>query len=102
MHCVQHHYKTGSFKKVQDALVHQFECGKAPGTVDSGTVENHNAANDNRPSHSGRPRKRTAELIESVRESVQLSPKRSVCKRSQSLGISRETCRRVPVMNVKA
>ena len=47
---------------------------------------------ENRPSHSGRPRKRTAELVERIRESVQQNPKRSVRKRSRSLGISRETC----------
>ena len=109
---VKHYCKTGSFKKVWDTFVHQFECGKAPSKsriqdwVDHfknyGTVENLNAASDNRPSHSGHPRKRTAELVESVRESVQQSPKRSVHKRSQSLGISRETCRRVLVMDVKA
>ena len=92
--------------------MHQFECEKAPSKsriqnwVDQfekyGTVENLNAANENRPSHSGRPKKRTAELVESVRESLQESPKRSVRKRSQSLGMSRETCRRVLVNDIKA
>ena len=67
-----------------------------------GTVENLNAASENRPSHSGRPKKRTAELVESVRESLQQSPKRSVRKRSQSLGMSRETCRRVLVNDIRA
>ena len=67
-----------------------------------GSVENLNAANENRPSHSGRPKKRTAELVESVRESLQESLKRSVRKRSQSLGMSRETCRRVLVNDIRA
>ena len=65
-------------------------------------MENLNAASENRPSHSGRPKKRTAELIESVRDSLHQSPKRSVRKRSQSLGMSRETCRRVLVNDIRA
>ena len=67
-----------------------------------GTVENLNAASENLPSHTGRPKKRTTELIESVRESLQQSPKCSVRKRSQSLGMSRETCRRVLVNDIRA
>ena len=57
----------------------QFECEKAPSKsriqncVDHfkkyGTVENLNAASENCPNHSGRPKKQTAELIKSVRVS---------------------------------
>ena len=67
-----------------------------------GTVENLNTASENHPSHSGRPKKQTAELVESVRESLQQSPKRSVHKQSQSLSMSRETCRRVLVNDIRA
>ena len=67
-----------------------------------GTVENLNAASDNRPSHLRLPKKRRAELVESVRESLQQSPRRAVRKRSQSLGMSRETCRRVLVNDIRA
>ena len=112
IHCVKFYYKTGSFKETQDSFMHQFECEKAPSKsriqnwVDHfekyGTVENLNAASEKRPSHSGRPKKRTTELVESVRESLHASPKRSVRKRSQSLGLSRETCRRVLVNDIKA
>ena len=90
----------------------QFECEKAPSKsriqnwVDHfekyGTVENLNAASENRPSHSGRPKKQTAKLVKSVRESLQQSPKRSVHKQSQSLSMSRETCRRVLVNDIRA
>ena len=103
IHCVKFYYKTDSFKKTQDNFMCQFECEKAPSKsriqnwVDHfekyETVENLNAASENCPSHSGHPKKRTAELVKSVRESLQQSPKRSVRKRSQSLGMSRETCR---------
>ena len=91
--------------------MHQFKCEKAPSKsriqnwVDHfkyGTVENLNAASENRPSHLGRLKKQTAELIESVRESLQQSPKCSVRKRSQSLSMSRETCRRVLVNDIRA
>ena len=75
----------------------QIECEKAPSKsriqnwVDHfekyGTWEDLNAASENRQRHSGRPKKRTAELVESVRESLKESPKRSVRKRSQSLAV---------------
>ena len=106
------YYKTGSFKKTQNSFMHQFECEKTPSKsriqnwVDHfekyGTVENLNAASDNRPSHSGHPKKQTAELVESMRESIHESPKHSVCKRSQSLGMCRETFRRELVNNIRA
>ena len=65
-------------------------------------MENFNTASENCPSHSGRPNKQTAELVESVRESLQQSPKRSVRKRSQSLSMSRETCRRKQMNDIRA
>ena len=90
----------------------QFKCEKAPfksrfqNWVDHfekyGIVKSLNAASENRPSHSGRPKKRTAKLVESVRESLQQSPKRNVRKRSQSLGMSRETCRRMLGNDIRA
>ena len=89
----------------------QFECQKAQSKSRSqnwvdhfekyGTVENLNATIENRPSHSGCPKKRTAELVESARECLQQSPKRSGRKRSQSLGMSHETCRRVLVNDIR-
>ncbi|XP_076063948.1 uncharacterized protein LOC143038528 [Oratosquilla oratoria] len=47
-----------------------------------GTVENFNAASENRPSHSGSSRKHTAELVKGMKESVQQSLKLSVRERS--------------------
>ena len=41
------------------------------------------AASENSPNHSGRPKKRTAELVERVREYRQQIPKRFARKRSQ-------------------
>uniref|UniRef100_H2Z2Y6 DUF4817 domain-containing protein n=1 Tax=Ciona savignyi TaxID=51511 RepID=H2Z2Y6_CIOSA len=107
IYCVKFYYKTGSFKKTQDSFMRQYSApskSRIQNWVDHfekyGTVENLNAASENHPSNSGRPKKRTAELIESVRESLQQSPKRSV--RKQSLGMSRETCRRVLVNDIRA
>ena len=92
--------------------MHQFKCEKAlsksrfQNWVDHfekyGTVESLNAACENRPSHWGRPKKQTAKLVESVTEFLQQSPKRNVRKRSQSLGMSRETCRRMLVNDFRA
>ena len=73
-------------RKTQDSIMRQFECEKTPSKsriqnwVDH-FAENLIAASDNRSNHSGRPKKRTAELVESVRQSLQESPKRSVHKR---------------------
>ena len=98
VYCVKFYYKTDSFKKTQDSFMHQFKCEKAPSKTEFRTgwttlrsMEPWRTSTlpvKNRPSHSGRPKKRTAELIESVRESLQQSPKRSVRKRSQSLSMS--------------
>ena len=60
------------------------------------------AASENRPSHLGRLKKQTAELVKSVRESLQQSPRHSVHKQSQSLSMSLETCTRVLVNNIRA
>ena len=75
IHCVKFYYKTGLFKKTQDSFMRQFECEKAPSKsriqnwVDHfekyGTMENLNATSENRPSHLGCPKKRTAELVAS-------------------------------------
>ena len=46
-----------------------------------GTVQNLNCKSDYRSTHSGRPKKRTAEVIETVRNSVDFSPKRSIKRR---------------------
>ena len=92
--------------------MHQFECENVPSKSriqnwvyhfeKYGTVENLKAASESRPSHLGRPKKRIAELVESVRESLQESLKRSVRKWSQSFGMSRETYRRVLVNDIRA
>ena len=66
-----------------------------------GIMESLNAASENRPSHSGRSKKRTAKLLGSVRESLQQSPKLNAYKRSQSLGMSHETCRRMLVNDIR-
>ena len=60
-----------------------------------GTVGNVNKASDDRPTHSGRPRKRTPAVIEAVRVSVENNPKRSVKKRCQSLSLSLSATQRI-------
>ena len=104
-YCLKHYCKTNSSKKKQDIFVHQFQYEKAPFKSrfqNYGTVGNLYAASDNRPSHSGCPRKRTVDLIERMGDLVLQSPKHSVGKRSQSLSISHDTCRRVLVQDLKA
>ena len=60
-----------------------------------GTVGNVNKVSDDRPTHSGRPRKRTPAVIEAVGVSVENSPKWSVRKPCQSLNLSFSTTQRI-------
>ena len=61
-----------------------------------GTVHNLNCKDTNRQSHSGRPKSsRTPHNIAAVRDSVVRSPSKSVRRRSQELGINRESVRRI-------
>ena len=85
--------------------MHSFGKDKAPGRArihawmnkfnNHGTVENLNKASKNRATHSGRKRVRDPTLIETVRQDVQSSPKRSTRKRAQSLDVSRMSHRRM-------
>ena len=103
--CVEFYFKHGSFKKVNELFHVKFETASSPcksviqAWIDHfrtyGTVLNLNVKDDKRPTHSGRPRKRTAELIDDIREAVGNSPKRSIRKRSQTLGITPTTLWRV-------
>lgn len=105
IYCVQRHQKHGSFKKIQAEFAHRFQTNKSPSksTIQGwiknfgmyGSVRNQNAASRYKTSNSGRPTKRTNDVIEAVQNSVQQSPKRSVRKRAQSLGLSASTCWRV-------
>ena len=61
-----------------------------------GTVHNLNCKDTNRQSHSGRPKSsRTPHNVAAVRDSVIHSPSKSVRRRSQELGINRESVRRI-------
>ena len=97
--CVEFYFKHGSMSYFK------FETASSPcksviqAWIDYfrtyGTVLNLNVKDDKRPTHSGRPRKRTAELNDYVREAVGNSPKRSIRKRSQTIGITPTTLWRV-------
>ena len=51
------------------------------------TIESLNTNFEDGPTTSGRPRVRTEEVIATVKESVENSPKRSLCHRAQCLGL---------------
>ena len=67
----------------------------------SGSVRNQNAASSYKSSHSGRPRKRSREVIEEVSSSILRSPKRTLRKRAQCMGLSATTCWRVMRRDLK-
>lgn len=103
--CVQRYFETRSYAKIKAEFGHRFGTEKSP-TKSAiykmvkkfkahWSCENLNKKSDIRESHSGRPRIRSLEVIELVRESVEKSPKRSSRKRTQILPISRSTMLRV-------
>ena len=93
-----------SIRKAQLQFKKQFTCRKFPyhSTIyrwvnkfrTHGTV-------DNLKSHSGRPKSsRTPHNIAAVRDSVDRNPSMSVRRRSQLLGISRESVRRILIKDL--
>jgi len=66
-----------------------------------GTVHNLNRKDTNRQSHSGWPKSsRTPHNVTAVRDSVVHSPSKSVRRRSQELGINRESVRRILIADL--
>ena len=66
-----------------------------------GTVHNLNRKDTNKQSHSGRPKSsRTPHNVAAVRDSVVHSPSKSVRRRSQELGINRESVRRILISDL--
>jgi len=65
------------------------------------TVHNRNGKGTNRQSHSGRPKSsRTPHNVAAVRDSVVHSPSKFVRRRSQELGINRESMRRILIADL--
>ena len=113
--CVEHYFRTSSYESVKTQFRTSFQTEVAPDKSliyrwvekfrKHGTVQNLNSKSDDRQTHSGRPKKRTTEVIEMVRNSVEFSPKRSIRRRSQSLSLDRKispsTVRRVLINDLK-
>ena len=65
------------------------------------TVHNLNRKDTNRQSHSGRPKSSsTPHSVAAVRDSVVHSPSKSVCRRSQDVGINRGSVRRILIADL--
>jgi len=65
------------------------------------TVHNLNRKDPNRQSHSGRPKlSRTPHNVAAVRDSVVHNPSKSMRRRSQELGINRESVRRILIADL--
>ena len=66
-----------------------------------GTVHNLNRKDTNRQSHSGPPKSsRTPHNVAAVRDSVVHSPSKSVRRRSQELGMNRESVQRILIADL--
>ena len=94
--CVEMYLKNG-FNKIREAYRHTFGTEKLPPDqlfsngftslgVMSRTVQNLFKQYEGRQTPCGRPMVRTPGVIATIRESVELAPRRSSRKRSQSLG----------------
>ena len=90
---------------VQRAFKKEFKAREAPGRKtllrwvrqfrSLGTIETLNTSFGDGPTTSGRPRVRTEEVIAMVKESVEISPKRSLRRRSQCLDLKKDTLHRI-------
>ena len=103
--CVEAYFACNSYKVVQQSFQRKFQCRHAPSKSrifgwmqkfrEYETVQNLNSKSV-RDTYSGRPASaRTQRNIDAVQDSVDRSPKKSLRRRSQLLGISRESLRRV-------
>ena len=108
---VETYFRLKSFRETQLRFKDHFNCREFPvssvicGWVKKfrthGTVNNLNAKDKNRQSHSGRPKSsRTQDNVAAVRDSVVRSPRKSVRRRSQELGINRESVRRILISDL--
>ena len=103
---VETYFRLNSIHAAQSQFKQRFQCRECPAhsLIYSwvhkfrayGTVNNLNGKDPNRQSHSGRPKSsRSPHNVAAVRESVVRSPSKSVRRRSQELGIARESVRRI-------
>ena len=77
--CVEHYFRTSSYESVKTQFRTSFQTEVAPDKSliyrwvekfrKHGTVQNLNSKSDDRQTHSGRPKKRTTEVIGMVRNS---------------------------------
>lgn len=105
-YAVEKYFKYESFVRVQRDFRTHFGYRNVPGKKiihlwvkkfrEYGTIYNLNSKNENRPTHSGRPKSvRIQANIDQVRESVGRSPKKSLRRRSQELGIKMGSLRTI-------
>ena len=109
--CVETYFETKSFCAVQRSFRRKFQCRHYPDKRlihrwtqkfrEHGTVLNLNAKGK-RGTYSGRPKSaRSQENIDAIRNSVSRSPRKSLRRRSQELGINRDSIRRIVVKDLQ-
>ena len=108
---VEAYFRQKSIRKAQLRFKNQFRCREFPDLAMTyrwvnkfrthGTVYNLNHKDLNRQSHSGRPKSsKTLHNVATVRNSVSRSPSKSVCRRSELLGIPLEYVRRILIADL--
>ena len=108
---VETYFETKSFCAVQRGFRRKFQCRHYPDKRfiyrstqkfrEHGTVLNLNARGK-RDTYSGRPKSaRSQENIDAIRDSLGRSPRKSLRRRSQELGINRESIRRILVKDLQ-
>lgn len=102
--CVKHYYKCRSYKQIRKIFFFYYKRTNLPSKLIYKTewrslspIEQWRTLTwtEDRLTNSRRPRKHTQEVIHMVWEFVEQRPEQSLCRRSQSLGISTETYRRI-------
>ena len=109
---VEAYFRLNSINAAQSQFKKRFQCRECPAHSliyswvhkfrSHGTVNNLNRKDPDRQSHSGRPKSsRSPHNVAAVRESVVRSPSKSVRRRSQELGIARESVRRILITDLQ-
>ena len=111
-YCVkQYYYQKCTFKGLGPEFCKFFKASHAPDRKvikrwvakfeAYGTVDDFKKARDDRPTNSGRPKKRTTEVVATIYNSIEIDPDLSLRARAKKLGIPRSTLRRAMREDIK-
>ena len=111
VYSIKRYYQKGTFKGLSDDFCKKYKVDKSPDNKvikrwlekfeTYGTVVDFKKASDDRPTNSGRPKKRTIEVVDIISNSIEMDPNLSLRERAKSLGIPYTTLWRVTKEDIK-